>query len=66
MIVVQEEGLGVRLFDLLGRDMLELAVPLSLSGNVEIDVPGIPAGVYRAVVEGRAGDIFAVRSVRRI
>lgn len=57
------EGTGVRFYDLLGRDMLGNVVPLGSSGVAEIDVSNLPAGAYRAVVEGKEGDVIAVRSV---
>ena len=54
---------GVRLYDLLGRDALGRPVPFGSSGVAEIDVSGLPAGAYRAVVEDREGNVSAVRSV---
>lgn len=57
------KGIGVRLFDLVGRDVLGDSVPFSSSGVAEIDVSGLSVGTYRAVVEGREGDVLAVRSV---
>lgn len=59
----RKEAIGVRLFDALGRDVLGRPVAFELSGSVEIDISSLPAGTYRAVVEGREGDVLAVRSV---
>jgi hypothetical protein len=57
------KGRGVRLFDLVGRDVLGGSVRFGSSGVAEIDVSGLSVGTYRAVVEGRKGDVLAVRSV---
>lgn len=57
------EAVGVRLFDALGRDVLRRVVPLTLSGVADVDVSELPAGTYRAVVEGVERDVLAFRSV---
>lgn len=59
----RSEAVGVRLFDALGRDVFARPIAFELSGSVEIDVSGLPAGAYRAVVEGREGNVLAVRPV---
>lgn len=59
----RKEAADVRLFDPLGRDVLGRRVAFELSGSVEIDVYSLPAGTYRVVVEGREGNVLAVRSV---
>lgn len=56
-------GTGVRLFDLLGRDVLGGSVPFDSSGVVEIDVSGLSAGVYQAVIGGESGRPVVTRSV---
>lgn len=57
------KGAEVRLFDLVGRDVLGGSVSFGTSGVAEIDVSALPAGAYRAVVEGKEGEVLAVRSV---
>ncbi len=54
---------SVRLFDLVGRDVLGGSVPFGSSGVAEIDVSDLSVGTYRAVVEGREGEVLAVRPV---
>lgn len=57
------KGRGLRLYDLQGRDVLGRSVQFGLSGVVEIDVSGLPAGAYRAVIEGERGQPASVREV---
>jgi len=57
------KGRGVRLYDLLGRDVLGRVVPVSVSGVAEIDVSGLPPGSYRVAVVGEAGRQAVAQSV---
>lgn len=57
------QGFRVRLFDLVGREILEPPPAFELSGSIEMDASNVPAGAYRVVVEGLSGEVMAVRSV---
>lgn len=61
--VVTEEGTAIRLYDLLGRDVLGGSFPLNESGRAELDVSGLSAGTYRAVIVGEGGRLIVSRSV---
>jgi len=56
-------GVGLRLYDLQGRDVLGQLVPFGSSGVAEIDVSGLPAGAYQAVVIGEGERPVVSRSV---
>lgn len=58
-----DEGAGVRLYDLLGRDVLDHPFLFGSSGVAEIDVSGLPAGMYRAVIAVNDGVPIATRSM---
>ncbi len=53
----------VRLFDIVGRDVLGGAVPVGSSGVAELDVSGLPPGTYRAVMETSHGSVTTVHSI---
>ena len=56
-------GTSVRLFNLQGRDMFGHSVPLGSSGIVELNVSGLLAGTYQAVIEDKDGTILQTASV---
>lgn len=54
---------AVRLYDLLGRSVLEGKDVAGMSGSVELDVSEIPAGTYRAVGESENGSAVVSKAV---
>lgn len=55
--------MGITLYDIQGRLVYREPVGFSGSDVVEVDVSGLPAGTYRAVIEEKSGAVLVTGSV---
>ncbi len=56
-------GTTIQLYDVQGRSVYREPVGFGGSGVVELDVSGLPAGTYRAVIEEKSGVVLVTGSV---
>ena len=56
-------AMGITVYDMQGRLVYREPIGFAGSGVVELDVSGLPAGTYRAVIEGESGAVLVTGSV---